>query len=112
MSDIKCTDNVKSWARVDGLSSSATAFPAVAKIGDLRVVILDTGNGLRGVELACPHMKAPMSNGIMMGQGTMVRCPKHNFIFRLSDGKGVNCVGLNLKVYEVRRDGDGVEVLV
>jgi len=102
----------KSWTKVDGLDLETASFPAVAKAGEARVVILDTGKGLRGVELACPHLKAPMSKGIMMGGGTMVRCPKHNFIFRLSDGKGVNCLGLDLKVYETRSDGESVEVLI
>jgi len=42
-----------------------------------------------------------------MSNGSMLRCTRHNFIFRLSDGKGVNCVGLRLKVYEVRESEDG-----
>jgi len=102
----------KAWTKVEGLDPGQDMFPAVAKAGDKRVVIVDTGKALRGVELACPHLKAPMSKGIMMGAGSMIRCPKHNFIFRLSDGKGVNCVGLTLKVYEIRQAGDGMEILI
>jgi nitrite reductase/ring-hydroxylating ferredoxin subunit len=47
-----------------------------------------------------------------MSNGTMLRCTKHNFIFRLSDGKGVNCVGLTLKVFEVRERDSRLEVAI
>lgn len=102
----------RTWRRAENIDPSKAQFPILAKVGDERVVILDTGKGYRGVEMRCPHQKAAMTLGIMMGAGTMVRCPKHNFIFRLTDGKGVNCVGLNLQVYEVRQDADGIEVLI
>jgi nitrite reductase/ring-hydroxylating ferredoxin subunit len=100
------------WRTAEGLDPATAHFPAIAKLGDERVVILHTGKGYRGIELRCPHQKAIMTLGIMMGASTMVRCPKHNFIFRLTDGKGVNCVGLNLKVYEVRSNGEGLEVFI
>lgn len=100
------------WTKVEGYAPDMDSAGVVAKAGDKRVVIFDTGKGLRGMELACPHLKAPMSKGVLMGAGTMVRCPKHNFIFRLNDGKGVNCVGLNLKVYDVRQVDDTLEVLL
>lgn len=102
----------KHWRPAEDISLSDAQFPLLAKVGDERVVILDTGKGFRAVELRCPHQKAAMTNGIMMGAGTMVRCPKHNFIFRLTDGKGVNCIGLNLQVYDVRQNGEVTEVLI
>lgn len=98
------------WRAVEDLDASG--YPAMAKAGGQRVVIFDTGKGLRATEPTCPHLKAGMANGILMANGSMVRCPKHNFIFRLGDGKGVNCVGLQLKVYEVRAGEGGLEVLL
>jgi nitrite reductase/ring-hydroxylating ferredoxin subunit len=34
----------------------------------------------------------------------MIRCAQHNYTFKLSDGKGVNCPGFKIKVYEVKRE--------
>ena len=34
----------------------------------------------------------------------MVRCPLHVFTFKLSDGKGVNCPGFKLTVYEIKEE--------
>ena len=53
-----------------------------------------------------------MTTAVQMANGTMLRCVKHNFIFRLSDGKGVNCLGLSLRVYDVRETQGRLEVLI
>jgi len=100
------------WRAVEGIDPKNSVFPVLAKIDKERIVVLDTGKGYRGVEMRCPHLQASMTAGVMMGNGTMVRCPKHNFIFRLTDGKGVNCVGLKLKVYDVRATENSLEVLL
>lgn len=103
-------ERVVQWHRVEGVDAATARFPVLAKIGDERVVIHKTAKGLRGSELRCPHLQHAMTAAIQMSNGTMLRCPKHNFIFRLSDGKGVNCVGLQLKVYDVREHEGRLEV--
>ena len=42
-----------------------------------------------------------MMKAELIANDTMVRCPLHVFTFKLSDGKGVNCPGFQLKVYEI-----------
>ena len=101
---------VTSWQPVDGVDPQSASFPLVAKIGEERVVILRTPKGYRGVEPRCPHLRAALTTAVQMSNGTMLRCIRHNFIFRLSDGKGVNCVGLQLKVYDVRQNEGRLEV--
>lgn len=105
-------ERVMEWHRVEGVDAATTNFPVVAKLGEERVVIHKTPKGLRGSEPRCPHLQASMTAAIQMSNGTMLRCPKHNFIFRLSDGKGVNCVGLQLKVYNVREVDGRLEIAV
>jgi nitrite reductase/ring-hydroxylating ferredoxin subunit len=97
------------WHAVD-VDPASAAFPVVAKVAEERVVIHKTAKGFRASELRCPHLQHAMTAAIQMSNGTMLRCPKHNFIFRLTDGKGVNCVGLRLKVYEVRESEGRLEV--
>jgi nitrite reductase/ring-hydroxylating ferredoxin subunit len=41
----------------------------------------------------------------LVGNGTMLRCRQHVFTFRLSDGRGVNCPGFSIRVYEVKDEG-------
>jgi nitrite reductase/ring-hydroxylating ferredoxin subunit len=100
------------WTKIEGAEALPEGVPTAVKAGSKRIAVVNTGKGFYGMDLACPHMKAPMTNGILMGAGTMVRCPKHNFIFRLKDGKGVNCLGLNMKTYEVREQDGALEVLL
>ena len=38
----------------------------------------------------------------------MLRCARHGYTFRFSDGKGVNCPGYRLSVYEVVQQADGL----
>jgi len=103
-------EHVVQWHRVEGVDAATATFPVVAKVGDERVVVHKTPKGLRASELRCPHLQHSMTAAIQMSNGTMLRCPKHNFIFRLKDGKGVNCVGLQLKVYEVREAEGRLEI--
>ena len=38
----------------------------------------------------------------LVGNDTMIRCRQHVFTFRLSDGRGVNCPGFSVRVFEVK----------
>ncbi len=95
------------WQLLDGLHPETTTFPARARIDGETIVVLKTKIGFRGIERKCPHMQATMMNAELAGNDTMVRCPLHVFTFKLSDGKGVNCPGFRIAVYEIRSQ-DGV----
>jgi nitrite reductase/ring-hydroxylating ferredoxin subunit len=92
------------WRPLVGLRPDNTKYPARAKIADESIVILKTKSGYRGVQRSCPHMHATMMNAELTANDTMVRCPLHVFTFKLSDGKGVNCPGFKLKVYEIKEE--------
>jgi nitrite reductase/ring-hydroxylating ferredoxin subunit len=92
------------WHVLTGLRADSTKFPARAKLEGEGIVILRTKTGLRGVQRSCPHLQGTMMNAELIANDTMVRCPLHVFTFRLSDGKGVNCPGFRLKVYEIKEE--------
>lgn len=102
----------RTWHPVEGLDPDPASItgPVCARAGGEVIVIVKTASGYRATERACPHQKATLTEAIVMGNGTNLRCPKHNFVFRLSDGKGINCPGLWLKVFEVREAGGRLEV--
>jgi nitrite reductase/ring-hydroxylating ferredoxin subunit len=93
------------WTALDGIDAETTAFPARARLNDETIVVFKTKTGLRGTSRSCPHMLATMMQAELTANDTMVRCPLHVFTFRLSDGKGVNCAGFRISVYEIREVG-------
>jgi nitrite reductase/ring-hydroxylating ferredoxin subunit len=96
--------NDKPWQPLGGIRPGAAKFPARATFGGEGIVIFKTKTGYRGVQRSCPHMQATMMNAELTANDTMVRCPLHVFTFKLSDGKGVNCPGFKVKVYEVKEE--------
>jgi nitrite reductase/ring-hydroxylating ferredoxin subunit len=94
----------RQWHALKGLRPDNTKFPARASLDGEGIVVLRTGAGLRGVQRSCPHMQATMMNAVLVSNDTMVRCPLHVFTFKLSDGKGVNCPGFKIKVYEIKEE--------
>lgn len=94
----------KGWQVLTGLRLESVTYPARASLDGEGIVVFRTKSGLRGVQRSCPHMQATMMNAELTANETMIRCPLHVFTFRLSDGKGVNCPGFRIKIYEIKED--------
>jgi nitrite reductase/ring-hydroxylating ferredoxin subunit len=92
------------WQPLAGVTPQTADYPARAKLDGEGIVIFKTDAGWRGVQRNCPHMQATMLHGELAGNGTMVRCSLHMFTFKLADGKGVNCPGFKVSVYEIKED--------
>lgn len=101
------------WVELSGIKPETT-WPTRAKLGRESIIVLKTDSGLRGIERSCPHQQATMMDSTVMSGGGMIRCALHSYIFRLIDGKGVNCPGFRLRVFDIREDAGayfGREVL-
>ncbi len=92
------------WQPLKGLQPEPNQYPARASLGGEGIVVFRTNSGWRGVQRSCPHMQATMMNAELIANQTMVRCPLHVFTFKLSDGKGVNCPGFRIKIYEIKEE--------
>lgn len=92
------------WHVLKGLRPDAPDNPMRGTLAGEGIVIFRTKTGYRGVQRSCPHMQATMMNAELVANETMVRCPLHVFTFKMSDGKGVNCPGFRLKVYEIKEE--------
>ena len=92
------------WQVLTGFRPDSPKFPVRANLAGEGIVILRTNTGFRGVQRSCPHLQGTMMNAELVANDTMVRCPLHVFTFKLSDGKGVNCPGFRLKVYEIKEE--------
>jgi nitrite reductase/ring-hydroxylating ferredoxin subunit len=92
------------WQRLGTLDPRTTAFPARAKVGDEGIVIFRTGERFFGVQRACPHQGGNMLDAVIQGNGALIRCPRHNYVFRTANGNPVNCPGFRLRVFEVKEE--------
>jgi nitrite reductase/ring-hydroxylating ferredoxin subunit len=92
------------WQPLGGLRPDNPKCPARAMLEGEGIVIFKTKSGYRGVQRSCPHMHATMMNAELTANDTMIRCPLHVYTFKLSDGKGVNCPGFKVRVYEIKEE--------
>lgn len=91
------------WQNLD-VDLSNAKFPLVARIGGQPVVVLQVPGGFRGVQRNCPHQQFLLTKATLLGGGSMVKCPIHNFVFRLKDGSPVNCPGYQLRVFDIKEE--------
>jgi nitrite reductase/ring-hydroxylating ferredoxin subunit len=93
------------WQKLDGLDPVSGNFPARARVEGESILIFRTGTGFRGVQRACPHMNSTLMDADLIANATMIRCRQHAYTFRLADGRGVNCPGFSVRVFEVKEEG-------
>ena len=98
----------QAWHILAGLDPESAKFPARATLDGEGIIVYRIKSGFRGVQRTCPHMQATLMNAEIVANDTMIRCPMHVFTFKLSDGKGVNCPGFHLTVFEIKIEPDGL----
>src|SRR4051794_17444011 len=62
------------------------------------------------IDDVCPHMGAPLSGGCV--EDGIVTCPWHAWRFRLADGVWADNPRIKIGSYQVRVEGDEVQVAV
>jgi nitrite reductase/ring-hydroxylating ferredoxin subunit len=92
------------WQPVEALDPKTAGFPARAKYANDGIVIFRSGNAFFGVQRTCPHQGGNMMEAVLQGNGALIRCTRHNYVFRTANGNPVNCPGFRLKVFEVKEE--------
>ena len=96
---------IPGWEQLAGLDPASATFPVRARVEGDTIVVFKSSKGFHGVQRSCPHQNASfLLTGELAMNETMLRCSLHAFTFRLSDGKGINCPGFRLKVYEIKEE--------
>lgn len=95
------------WIFLD-VDPETAEFPVTMKIGNTDVVIFRVAGRLRAIQRWCPHQDADLADGRLMGD--MIKCSLHGFIFRFTDGRGLNCPGINAEVFEVASELGRIKV--
>lgn len=91
------------WQRLDGVDPATAEFPLRTRYNGQPIVVLRTASGYRGIQRSCPHQKRSLHDAHFQGD-SMIRCRSHGFVYRLSDGRGVNCPGFRIQVYDVKAE--------
>src|SRR5437763_17022273 len=98
-------------------------FRIVCRVGDLKegegktvavggklIALFNCGDGYHAIDDTCPHMGASLAGGYV--EGGIVTCPWHAWRFRLSDGTCADNPRIKIGSYQVRVEGDEVQVAV
>ncbi len=103
------TESAGIWHPLDGIDPATAAFPVEAELDGVPILVFKTANGFRGTAPLCPHQQASLKTAKLMNNDAMIRCARHNFVFRLDTGAGVNCTGMTLKTYDIREKNGRLE---
>jgi nitrite reductase/ring-hydroxylating ferredoxin subunit len=72
------------WTVVGGVPDGGILAGGV---GEDRVFVWRNGNSLKAYSANCPHLGAPLSEGIVVG--ATIRCPWHHACFDLATGEAI-----------------------
>ena len=79
-------------------------------VGDKLVAVFRDQGKFYALDDVCPHMGAALSGGFV--NDGVVTCPWHAWRFRLSDGTWADNPRIKIGSYQVRVEGDEVQVAV
>lgn len=111
------------FSQSNSRKSSVAEFQAVAKVGDIpegqgrafavndrMVAVFNDGGEHFAIDDFCPHMGAALSDGHV--EKGVVACPWHAWRFCVRDGTWCDNPKIKIDRFELRIDGDQIEVLV
>lgn len=102
----RAPDGDGDWVCASPLPIAEIEFPFRFRAAAEIIVIHRTKHGFRAVDKGCPHQGVSWMLGDLIMDESMIKCPLHAYTYRLSDGKGVNCPGFRIKVFDVK-EADG-----
>jgi NAD(P)H-dependent nitrite reductase small subunit len=76
--------------------------------GTRTVAVFRTNGRIYAIANRCTHKGASMCDGTLAENGTVVRCPWHNWSFDLATGAHCLDRSEKLRTFEVKTDGDRV----
>jgi len=97
----------KTFARVTDIPEGSAK---AVNIGNKNVAIFHHQGQFYAIDDMCMHMGASLAEGEV--EDCIVTCPWHGWQFRISDGTWVNSPKLKTKAYNVRVQGDEVQLEV
>jgi nitrite reductase/ring-hydroxylating ferredoxin subunit len=78
-------------------------------LGGKKILVANVKGKYYALEDSCPHMGAKLSTGMLIGN--IVMCMAHGAQFDVTTGKPLTVTSEPTKSYEVRVNGDDIEVM-
>lgn len=98
-------------ARVAGVHDLAVGTMRKVAVGDRSCLLVRTATGLHAYPAQCPHYHGPLELGVLDGERLV--CPWHQAVFSAESGDLLEPPSFSgLPSYQVRREGDDVDVTV
>ena len=82
------------------------------KAGRTTIALFISADGVQAISNRCVHRGASMCDGELVDDGMIVRCPWHNWPFKLSTGEHVNDAREKIRTYRVHINNGVVSVFV
>lgn len=81
------------------------------EIEGVKLVLVNSGGKFYALENSCSHLGAPLSEGFV--SKTSIVCEWHGASFNLESGEAESAPAKEaIEVYEIRLEGDDIEVLL
>lgn len=111
------------WVSVGRLDDLPEEKGKVVRVGRREVALFRIGGRVHAMDNICPHAGGPMAEGQVVvdvteckeyegRRGPVVECPWHYWGFEVESGQCAHFAGCTIEVFEVRLEGDEVQVLV
>lgn len=75
-------------------------------VSDQEVMLINEKGTIYAVENECPHQGAPLSASIV--KNGFLSCPRHGYLFSLTDGSCKEHPEFTLRTYRVEISGDDI----
>jgi nitrite reductase/ring-hydroxylating ferredoxin subunit len=101
------------YHRLEALANLHDDELRVFSVAGLSILLIQRDGQLFAIENKCGHFGIPLENGTL--EGRSIRCRQHGAQFDLATGAVLNRVVAQcdpLRVFEVRRDGGDVGVML
>lgn len=79
-------------------------------VGTKLIAVFKVNGSYFAIDDTCPHMGASLSGGYL--ENGIVTCPWHAWRFRLADGAWADNPRIKIGCYQVRVEGDDLQVQV
>lgn len=93
------------WQDLGKCGQGESEYPMTGVVNGEEIVIFKNGDELCGVQRLCPHQDGDfLKKGMLIGNGKMIRCMLHGFVFKLDTGKGVNAGQHCINIFDIRQE--------
>ena len=96
------------YAKVATVSGVSRGTGIVANVNGKEVAIFNVDGSFYAIDNICKHRGGPLGEGEL--DGDTVSCPWHGWQYNVKNGNCLTKDGIKMDSYEVRVEGDDVEI--